>query len=172
MTSHARLTVTMALGLLLVAGCQPMTQDRNTSDVPNWRNGVGVSPNCAGQATEVLRTKFSMNDDNHPDWFFVLRCPDASAKGRGDQLEVLDGDTDPSQPRRLGDQKHPLIHPDQKIVIAAGGCLMFAPGKVFVADRRLASGAGWHVVKIGTWGKTGVAMKPPGNASVPCDQAR
>jgi hypothetical protein len=158
------------LVLTLLAGCDE-SLPASAAALPDWSHGVGFSPNCVGKPAVVLRAKFDINGDDDPDWFIVFRCPEAAAARRGDQLEVLDGGSDRSQPRPLG--SHPLIHPEDGIIIAAGGCLMFIGGKVFVADRRQELSSGWHVARIGTWRKDHVVMeKPAQDVTLPCDQTR
>ena len=165
--THVTAMVTMALTLL--SGCAMPAHGANNTAEPDWRHGYGFSPNCVGEPIVVLHEKFDINNDDKPDWLYVFRCPEATRHGRGDQLELLDGQSDPAHPRPLG--HHPLIHPDQKITFDAGSCLAFSAGKLLVADKRSKNVPGWRVVSVGTWQKDNVQMrKPAGDPTLPCDQ--
>jgi hypothetical protein len=167
MARLSRPVMVAAIGLALLSGCDPTqaaTKAAAGGSTPDWAGEF--SPNCRNGTPKVGYTKFDINNDGAPDWFYVFRCPEAfkDRPDRGDQLEVLDGKGDMAHPRRLGPSR-PLIHSDDRLDIL-DGCLMFSYLHVHIAVRG-------GPVLVGTWQDNEVKISESAHAkALPCQEIR
>ena len=160
--------VAAVIPLVLMSGCEPFSNGgTKTPSVPDVEQAVGPGYSCAGKPINPRWWEFDINDDDVPDYFYVARCQEDVDSGRGDQLEVFDGQAGRTNPRRLAPH---LIHPAQHVKLA-DGCLMFRGQQVFVANERAGKGTGWRVVRIGTWNaatKRVDMVEPRRLTTIPC----
>lgn len=159
-----RLAVTSALSIALVTGCGP-AQGADSSDSFDFGAASGVSANCAKgvNAEDDEIGRYDINHHGKPERFARFRCQNSNGPV-GDQIEVFDGDSDPSHPQRLGSA--PLIHQGEGIPY--DGCVTFEGSTVYLADRPSKPGPGWRVVRVATWDGSKMQISTPKGMTVPC----
>lgn len=162
---HARRAVVFALAVVLLVGCDPTAAQPNEPDL-SPPGGVGADCDDGYVAENKNLGRYDINHDGQQEWFYRLRCRTADGRHMVDQVEIIDGNSDLGNPRRLGTV--PLLH--QRHNLTVDDCITFEGDTVYLVDRRTVQG--WHVARFGTWRNGNIRLTEPKNMTVPCADPR